>query len=313
MQTILGAGGPIGNELAKALTKYTSEIRLVSRKPEKVNPTDELVVADLLKPEEVKKAVQGSTVVYLTAGLPYSLKVWKESWPKIMGNVIDACKAYQTRLVFFDNIYMYGPDFLNGMTEETPIVPPSKKGKVRAKIADMLMDEVKKGGLTALIARAADFYGPGHQNTSMLTETVIKPLSKGKKANWLSSVNYKHSFTYTPDAGKATALLGNTEDAYNQVWHLPTAANPFTGKEWIGAVAREMGVGAKYQSAPKAIVWLAGLFIPVMKEMVEMMYQYDRDYVFDSSKFEGRFGFKPTPYIDGIKEVIASDYKIAAT
>jgi len=309
MQTILGSGGVVGIELAKALKEFTSEIRLVSRNPKKVNTTDELMPADLLNAADVRKAVQGSSVVYVTVGFPYSIKVWKESWPKLITNVIKACKEHNCKLVFFDNIYMYDSNHLNGMTEETPINPPSEKGKIRAEIAKMIMDDVREGKLTALIARSADFYGPTIQNTSMLTETVFKPLSNGKKANWMSSVNFKHSFTYTPDAGKATALLGNTEDAYNQVWHLPTTAKPFTGKEWIEAIAGEIRVIPKYQAAPKFLVRIIGLFVPIMREMVEMMYQYDRDYVFDSSKFEKRFDFKPTPYIDGIREIVKVDYK----
>ena len=108
---------------------------------------------------------------------------------------------------------------------------------------------------------------------------------------------------------KATALLGNTEDAYSQIWHLPTAANPFTGKEWIEAIAKEIGVKPKYQAVPKFLVRIIGLFVPIMREMVEMMYQYDRDYVFDSSKFENRFDFKPTPYEYGISKIVQNDYK----
>ena len=157
-------------------------------------------------------------------------------------------------------------------------------------------------------ARSADFYGPSIRQSSVLTETVFKNLSAGKKANWLGSVEYKHSYTYTPDAGKATALLGNTPDTYNQVWHLPTAPDPFTGKEWIAAVAKELQVPPKYQVVPKFLVRLMGLFMPVMREMVEMMYQYDRDYVFDSGKFEKRFNFKPTPYLEGIKKIVETDY-----
>lgn len=309
MQTILGSGGAIGIELAKALKEFTSEIRLVSRNPEKVNTSDELMSADLLNAADVRKTIQGSSVVYVTIGFPYSIKVWKESWPKLIFNVIKACIEHNCKLVFFDNIYMYDSNHLNGMTEETPINPPSRKGKVRAEIAKMIMDKVREGKLTALIARSADFYGPKIQNTSMLTETVFKPLSNGKKANWMSSVNFKHSFTYTPDAGKAIALLGNTEDAYNQIWHLPTAANPFTGKEWIEAIAKEMGVKPKYQAAPKFLMRIIGLFVPIMREMVEMIYQYDRDYVFDSSKFEKHFDFKATPYINGIREIVQNDYK----
>lgn len=304
MQTILGSGGAIGVELAMALRKYTNEIRLVSRHPEKINETDELMTADVTILDDVRKAVEGSSVVYLTVGLPYSIKTWREKWPKIMRNVITACEEYGAKLVFFDNIYMYDPNYLNGMNEETPVNPSSKKGKVRAEIAQMIMDEVEAGKLTALIARSADFYGPGDQKTSILSETVIKPLSKGKRANWMGSVAFKHSYTYTPDAGRATALLGNTDDAYNQVWHLPTAPNPLTGKEWIEAIAEKMGVKPRYQAVPKFMIRIIGLFVPIMREMVEMMYQYDRDYVFDSSKFEKRFGIEPTPYADGIKEAV---------
>lgn len=309
MQTILGAGGAIGVELAKALKEYTSEIRLVSRNPKKVNSTDELLSADLLNISEVRQAVRDSSVVYLTAGIQYNAKVWKEDWPKIMSNVIVACKEFDAKLVFFDNIYMYDAKRLDNMTEETHIRPTSEKGKVRAEIANMILTEVSLGNLTALIARSADFYGPGIRNTSMLTETVINPLAGGKTASWMMSADFRHSFTYTPDAGKATALLGNTADAFNQVWHLPTAPNPFTGKLWVDAIARELGVKDKIRIVPKWLIRVLGLFVPIMKEMVEMLYQYDRDYVFNSDKFEKRFALKPTSYADGIKEIVMSDYR----
>ncbi|NNJ89022.1 MAG: NAD-dependent dehydratase, partial [Eudoraea sp.] len=115
-------------------------------------------------------------------------------------------------------------------------------------------------------------------------------------------------FTYVPDAAKATALLGNTEDAYNQVWHLPTAPKPMTGKEWIYAIGNEMNVPAKYRTVPKWMVQFMGIFMPIMKETVEMLYQYDRDYVFKSDKFEKRFGISATSYLEGIREIIKTDY-----
>jgi nucleoside-diphosphate-sugar epimerase len=308
MQTILGAGGSIGIELAKVLPQYTSSIRLVSRNPQKVNATDELVKADLLNKAEVEAAVQGSEVVYLLAGFSYSVKVWQNSWPLAMKNTIEACKKAGAKLVFLDNIYMYDPNYLNPMDENTPLNPSSKKGKIRKQVAQMIMDEVEKGELTALIARSADFYGPSIEKNSVLTEAVFKPIYQGKKANWFSSTKFKHSFTYTPDIGKATALLANTDDAYNQVWHLPTAGNPYTGKEWVTHIANALGKKAKIQVAPKWLLSMMGLFNPIMKEFVEMLYQYDRDYVFDSSKFEKRFDVRPTFYLDGIKEIVSIDY-----
>ena len=308
MQTILGSGGAIGTELAKALTQHTSDVRLVSRTPQRVNPTDHMHPTDLTKPADVQKAVAGSEIVYLTVGLPYDIKVWQSTRPLIMKNVIDACKTHRTKLVFFDNMYMYDPDYLNSMTEETPIKPVSKKGIVRAELVKMLLNEVESGALQAIIARSADFYGPSIGNTSVLTETVFRNLSEGKKANWLGSANYRHSFTYTPDAGRATALLGNTADAFNQVWHLPTAPNPLTGQEWIEAIAKEMGVEPGFRVVPKPMARIMGLFLPIMRELAEMMYQYERDYVFKSDKFEKRFDFAPTPYLEGIRNIVRSDY-----
>ena len=303
MQTILGANGTIGSELAKELPKYTNKIRLVSRHPKKVNETDELFPADLSDPSIVDKAIEGSEVVYLLVGFDYSIKVWREKWPKLMRATIEACKKYNAKLVFFDNVYLYDEKAIPHMTEESPINPPSKKGEVRREIADMLMNEIKSGRLNALIARAADFYGPNNEK-SFLIELVYKNLKKGKKPNWFIDADKKHSFTYTPDAAKATALLGNTPDAYNQVWHLPTDKNGLTGREMAALFMKEMKVESKISALPMWMIRLVGLFIPFMREMPEMLYQYDRDYFFDSGKFEKRFGFKPTTYEQGVKETV---------
>lgn len=308
MQTILGSGGAIGRHLARVLPKYTSKVRLVSRNPEKINENDTLFPADLLDPEAVMQAVAGSKIVYLTAGLPYDVKVWERDWPKIMDNVITACEAHKARLVFFDNIYMYTPDLPVPVTEDTPVNPASRKGKVRAAIANKLLKAHADERIKGVIARSADFYGPGAAPVSMFDQTVIQNLAKGKKASWLGSLDKKHSFTYTPDAAVGTALIGNTPSAYGQVWHLPTARNPPTGREWVEMVANKMGVPAKARAVPKWMVSLLGIFIPIMREFREMMYQYDRDYVFDSSRFEKEFIMKPTSYDVGLSHVLKNDY-----
>ncbi len=300
MQTILGANGTIGSVLAKELKDHTNQIRLVSRNPKKVNETDELFPADLSDPIQVEKAIEGSEIVYLLVGFDYNIKVWQNQWPKLMCATIDACIKHKAKLVFFDNVYMYDIHAIPHMTENSVINPSSKKGAVRKEIADMIMNEVKSGKLTALIARSADFYGPNNEK-SFLIEIVYNNIKKGKKPNWIIDANKKHSFTYTPDAAKATALLGNTEDAYNQVWHLPTDKNTLTGKEIIGLFTKEMNAKNTFSVLPMWLLKILGLFIPIMKEMPEMMYQYDRDYFFDSSKFDKRFSFKTTTYQEGVK------------
>ncbi len=308
MQTILGAGGAIGKPLARELRPFASRIRLVSRHPEKVDQDNECFAADLTDFEQVCRAVEGSEVAYLTAGLAYDHKVWAATWPKIMENVIEACARAKARLVFFDNMYMYDPAHLNPMTEATPVAPGSRKGKVRAAIAKTLLEAHREARVEALIARSADFYGPGLHNVSMLVETVFKPLSQGKKANWLGRDDKKHSFTYVPDAARATALLGNTPSAFGQVWHLPTAPNPYTGREWVEHIAAALNAQPAYRVAGKSMVRLLGLFMPIMRETVEMIYQYDRDYVFDSAKIGKHFNLTPTPYEEGIQQVVKTGF-----
>ncbi len=303
MQTILGSGGAIGKLLAKELLNYTDKIRLVARNPQQVNDTDELVTADLADATAVLKAVAGSEVVYLCVGIKYELKVWQKQWPEIMYNAVRACIQHKAKLVFIDNVYMYAKDAIPEMTETSPLNPPSEKGKVRLQIAKMLTDACASGQLKALIARSADFYGPG-VNTSVLKIMVFDNFEKGKKAMWLSDATKTHSFTYTPDIAKATALLGNTATAYGEVWHLPTSAEKLTGQDFINLIAAEMKVKPAYYTLTKFMLKLLAIFIPMLKELKEMQYQNDQDYFFDSSKFQQKFGMQPTSYADGIKAIV---------
>jgi nucleoside-diphosphate-sugar epimerase len=218
-----------------------------------------------------------------------------------MSNVIEACKQAGSKLVFFDNVYAYGR--VDGaMTESTPYNPCSKKGEIRAKIAAQLMDETKPGGLTALIARSADFYGPFADTTSVPNRLVFKPFSAGKRANWLVNDRVRHSYTFTLDIASALATLSKSNDAYNQVWHLPTAPDPLTGNEFVDKTAKGFGVDAHYRVLSKGMLRLAGLFVKTVAESYEMLYQNEFEYIFDSSKFENSFHMSPTSYGDGIRK-----------
>jgi nucleoside-diphosphate-sugar epimerase len=304
MQTILGAGGSIGTELAKALKLFTDDIRLVSRHPKKVNETDQLFPADLTDREQLFKAVEGSSIVYLTIGFEYNTSVWQKLWPPLMQKVIEACIANNAKLVFFDNVYSVGGDFVNHITEESPVYPTSKKGEVRAEIDLMLLDHMKTGAIKAIIARSPDFYGIDI-NKSVLMSLIYKNLANGKKAQWMFNAKVKHSYIYIPDAGKAIALLGNTPDAYNQIWNLPTDRRSLTAEQWISLFAKEMDKSIKYQLISGWKVRLAGYFVPFLKELFEMRYQFDRNYYFDSIKFEKYFKYSPTKYEVGVKEIVA--------
>ena len=305
MQTILGAGGAIGIDLAKELTKYTDRIRLVSRSPKQVNPSDEVFSADLTNPEHVDEAIKGSEVVYVLIGFQYDTKTWKKTWPPFMASVISACKKHNSKLVFFDNIYMLDPAEIGHMTESSRMDPTAKKGMVRKELDEMIMKEFEDDKLDAIIARSADFYGPGIRN-SVLQEMVLKNLKEGKPAMWIINADVKHSFTYTPDAAKAIAILGNTPEAFNQVWNMPTHRDTLTVRQWVEIMAKELNVEPKVRVMPRIMITLLSLFSPILKELKELTYQWDREYFLDSSKFEKEFDFTPTTYQEGIKRILQS-------
>lgn len=304
MQTILGSGGDAGSQLAKQLINYTKDIRLVSRNPKKVNESDKLIKADLSNQDLLDEAVKGSEVVYVTIGFEYKTRVWKEKWPKFMKNLIESCKKYNSKIVFVDNIYMYDPDYLGNMTEETPIKPVSEKSRIRAEIFRMLMNAVERKEVSALIARGADFYGPNVRG-SLLTQSVYNNLLKNKNPQWIGKPEVLHSFTNTKDIGKALALLGNTAEAYNQVWHLPTTDEKLTSRQWIELMMSAMNKQKKIQTIPTSMLGIIGLFVPILKELKDVAYQLDRDYFFNSSKFNKRFNYTPISPREGIIEMVS--------
>ncbi|EKE73935.1 NAD-dependent epimerase/dehydratase family protein [Gallaecimonas xiamenensis] len=305
MQTILGASGQIGQELAKALkADFTEQIRLVSRRPQQVNGSDQLLSSDLLDAGQTMDAVAGSEVVYLTAGLPMDTALWQAQWPLIMENVINACAAHKAKLVFFDNTYMY-PQTSAPQTEETPFVPYGPKGRVRGDIANMLLKAMAKGRVQALICRAPEFYGPG-KTQSITNATAINPLKAGKAAKVFLRDDTLRSLIYTPDASRAMALLGNTPDAFGQTWHLPCDDNRLTYRQLVTLAAEVLGAAPRYKVLKAWQLKLAGLFSQTLRDAAELLPRYQVDNLFVSDKFKARFpDFKVTSLQEGLKAIAA--------
>jgi nucleoside-diphosphate-sugar epimerase len=299
MHTILGAGGPVANSLSKVLTEAGEPVSLVSRKPIQISGTATWVGADLKDFEQLKTAVHGSSIIYMCAGLRYNKKVWASEWPLIMKNLIDAAKYTGARLIFFDNVYMYG--HVNGvMTENTPYKPSSRKGEIRAKTAEQLMNEAIAGNIKASIARAADYYGAKSMN-SFFDSMVLAKYAKKQKAMWLGNASTRHSFTFVPDTGPALYTLAKDAGSDNQIWHLPTAP-ALTGKEFIHLAAKVFNTKPDYMQVNKFLLNTLGLFNKLIQETAEMYYQYRYDYVFSSEKFEKTYNMHPTSYEDGIRK-----------
>jgi nucleoside-diphosphate-sugar epimerase len=309
MQTILGANGIIGEELAKELrAKYTNEIRLVGRKPQSVHARDELFSADLLDAASVKAAVKNTEIAYLTVGLPYRSAVWLRDWPIIMKNVIAACQEHNCKLVYFDNTYAY-PQDAPLQTEATPFAASGKKGVAKKEAAELLLKAMEQGEIRGTICRAPEFYGPG--KTKSITNTMIfENLQKGRKPQVLLDDKLLRTLIYTPDASKATALIGNTPDAYQQSWHLPCDDSRLTYERFMKEISHALGREIQYDILKPYMLKIAAWFNSNIKETLELLPRYTIDNIFDSTKFKTRFpDFRVTTYQDGIRAVLA-DLKI---
>jgi nucleoside-diphosphate-sugar epimerase len=304
MHTILGAGGPIANALQKILIENGKKVNLVSRRPISTVEDTTWHKADLTNYSEFLAAAKISEVMYLCAGLIYDTQVWQQQWPVIINNAINVAKETGVRLIFFDNVYMYGR--VNGpMLETTPYNPCSKKGEIRAKIAEQLMAEAKLGNIRASIARAPDFYGAKTLN-SFFDMMVLSKLAKKKSAQWLGNADALHSFILIEDAAKAVALLGENEQSDNEIWHLPTSP-ALRGRQFIELAAEAFDRKPNFAQINKFMLRCVGLFNPIVRNSIEMYYQYQHDYQFNSDKFQSVFNAKPTPYREGF-EMLAKRY-----
>jgi len=303
MQTILGANGQIAQELARELKRaYADELRLVSRNPRKVNDSDGLVAANLLDAQQTLAAVQGSDVVYFTAGLPPDSALWEAQFPAMLQNALDASRAVGASFVYFDNTYMY-PQNGDPQTEATPFAPRGRKGRVRALMAEKVLEEMKRKRIPVLIGRAPEFYGPG-KTQSFTNALIVDRLKAGEKPRVPVRDDKLRTLIWTPDASRALALLGNTPDAFGQTWHLPCCDRRLTYAQFAALACETLGKKVSYSVIGKWMLTAAGLFSPGAREMRELLPRYEHDNLFESSQFKRRFpDFAVTSYRDGLAEI----------
>jgi len=260
----------------------------------------------LLNLEETIRATKGATHVYLSVGITYNAKIWAEQWPIIMSNVIKACEDANAVLIFLDNVYMYGQAPLKVPFDENhPQNPSSKKGAIRKQIADFLMDAHKSGRIKTVIGRSADFFGPSAVNSTLYI-SFLERMLVGKAPQILGKIDVKHTFAYTADIGRALVALATDETTYGQAWHLPVY-EPLTMIEITEKFNKSLGTNLKATMMPRPMLGLLALFIPIVKEVKEMLYQFDNPYVMDFEKFKKHFpDFVMTPMDEGIKGMIDS-------
>jgi nucleoside-diphosphate-sugar epimerase len=292
--TIVGYG-PVGRATAHLLSAQGRAVRVAQRTaPKSLPPLATFVTCDALDEISVRAAIAGASQVVLAVGHPYVGAVWKEAWPRTMTNFVEACAASGARLIFVDNLYMYGPRDAP-LTEVMPLADFGVKPAARSAATRIWMETSQRGRVRVTALRAPDFYGPG-VGLSWLGDTGFAALAKGKAATLIGSPDTPHDFAYVPDFARAVVtLIEAPDDAFGQAWHVPCAPIR-TPREIFALGAAALGVPLRVRALPLWSLGAMGLLVPALREMREMSFQWDRPYRVDSSRFAKRFWSDATPF-----------------
>jgi nucleoside-diphosphate-sugar epimerase len=300
LEVVLGARGGTGSAVVRELARAGRRVRAVTRSGTEAPNGVEPAAADLGTSEGARAACEGGAVVYHCAQPPYTK--WPELFPTLTRNVIAACADAQAKLVFADNMYVYGPPD-GPMTEDTPWRAQGPKGRVRIEMANDALEAHRAGDVRVAISRSSDYYGP-RGTASTTGENLFAPAVRGKTARWLGSLDQPHTLGYLEDMARALATLGERAEADGEVWHLP-AAEPLTGRRFLELVFEAAGQRPRIGVARRSMVRLLGLVNPRVRELNETLYQFERPFISDASKFQAAFGpFESTPHPEAIARTV---------
>ena len=299
---VLGTGA-IGRAIMEELIKRGESVRMVNRsgRLEEIPVGVEVVASDLYDQAKVKEVTRDAQVVYQASQPSYN--EWPEKFPLLQKSIIDGLMGSGAKLAIVENLYMYGDTNGKPMPEAMPYKAHTRKGRVRGNISTAAFNAHKEGRVRITSARGSNFFGPWGIDSTMGARAFY-PLLRGKPAQLIGRTDLPHSHTYIKDFGRALVILGERAEADGQAWHVPNDMPRITQAELVRMFAEEAGVEPKISSMGKLMMTIGGFFIPEAKETVEMMYEFDKPFIVDSSKFEKTFGMKATPMREATRETV---------
>ncbi|HAV78717.1 MAG TPA: NAD-dependent dehydratase [Anaerolineae bacterium] len=301
---VLGTGA-IGRAIAEELINRRESVCMVNRsgKMDEAPAGVDVVASDLYDQAKVREVTRNAKVVYQSAQPKYS--EWAQKFPALQKSIIDGLTDSKAKLVIVENMYMYGDTNGTPLTENMPYNAHTRKGKVRGEISTAAFEAHRAGKVRVAAGRGSDFFGAWGLPTAVMGERTFYPMLEGKAAQLIGNVDIPHTHTYIPDFGKALVILGERDEADGQTWHVPNDMPRITQREMVAIIAEEMGVEPKLSSMGKLMMWMGGFFIPEAKEVVEMMYEFEKPFIVDSTKFESTFNMNATPMREAIKRTVA--------
>jgi nucleoside-diphosphate-sugar epimerase len=301
MHVIFGTGAVGMSVMDELIRRGPRRIRMVNRSGRARVPHGvELVGGDATDEAFAREASEGASVVYFALNPPYNK--WPELFPPLQAAVIEGAASTGAKLIAMENLYMYGPTEGRPLTEDLPYAPNTRKGRVRARMSEELMEAHSSGRVRVAIGRASDYFGP-RVLVSAEGEQVFGRAVQGKSAQVAGDPNQPHTYTYVPDIGRGLVILAEREEALGQVWHLPSPET-LTTRQFVEMIFEEVGKPARIQAAPKIVLRAMGLFNPGIRETIEMLYEFEEPFVLDYSKFEEAFGEQATPLRESIQGTV---------
>lgn len=297
--------GPVGFAVMEGLNAKDKPVRMVNRSGKVREPVPqgvEVVSGDATDPQSTRKICRDAAVVYNCTN-PRDYHKWPEQFPPLQAGVLEGAAAAQAKLVTMENLYMYGPTEGRPISEDTPHQARGRRGATRAAMTRELFEAHKSGKVRAVSGRASDFFGP-RARLSALGDQVFGAAIKKKKAMMLVDIDQPHTYSYVPDIGKALILLGENDSALGRAWHIPSPP-ALTGREFLSRVYQAEGLTPKVSVMPKWLVRSAGAFVPPIRGISELFYEFDSPFVMDASRFVKAFGDIATPLDAAIAATLA--------
>ena len=299
LHVVIGAG-PLGHTVAHELVNKGKDVRVINRSGKaEVGEGVTVIAGDVSDVGAATEVCVDASVVYLCANAAYT--AWPEQWPAIMHGTIEGAISAGAKLIFGDNLYMYG-QVAGPIKEDLPYGAKSAKGLTRAILANTLMDVHHSGKLQVAIGRAPDFFGP-RVTQSLLGERVFGNLLAKKPVNIVGNPNVPHSYMYIEDFARGLVTLGEREEALGEIWHIPCAETTTT-KDFLEMIFEEAGANPGYKAISGHFLTMLGWFNPILKEMKEIRYITDEPFEVDYSKYQNMFGNDSTPHREAIRKTL---------
>lgn len=293
--------GPVGLAVVDELAQRGRRVRVVNRSGRAVvGDGVEILAGDVTDRSFARTASAGAAVVYFALNPPYDR--WPEEFPGLQAAVLDGTARAGAKLVAMENVYMYGPTGGRPLTEDLPFSAGTRKGEVRARMSETLFAAHRAGTVRVTAGRASDFFGP-RATGSAAGATIFGRAVAGKPAQVAGDPDLPHTYTFVPDIGRALVTLGERDDALGRAWHLPSPET-VTTRQFVERVYLAAGSGPRLQAAPKFVLRAMGLFNPTLREMIEMLYEFEEPFILDASAFDRAFGERATSLDEAIRSTV---------